>query len=293
MDSQGYDMADAAGTQPPEESFPTTVNRPHITTRDQVLEAVITQEEYDSDTYTRCHQQGGKVGKVVIVNNFTKERSYSTTDCDKLEKVLTDIGFEPYKRKEKIVHKDLTKAEFTILYNDVARQVNYREDNGCSCVLFIVMSYGRPGLICCREDSGNKKTYVELKDLQEAFQPQNNKTLALKPKLFIVQTVPESETRHDGGDGGELRRETRRIPREADFLTYTSDSYCISSNENIFVNAVVNTLENVPKDEARGNMEIQKVLIAINREFKKLRKGRTDYKIPCTTSSLTKKLYLF
>lgn len=71
-----------------------------------------------------------------------------------------------------------------------AASVDYRKNNGHTCVLFFVMSYGQPGLIYCHgNQEGNYKSIVELKDLQEAFQPQNNSTLALKPKFFIVQVI--------------------------------------------------------------------------------------------------------
>ena len=55
------------------------------------------------------------------------------------------------------------------------------------------MSYGRSGLIKCHaEDPQGQHDYVEQKDIQEAFQPQNNHSLALKPKIFIIQ-VSNSE----------------------------------------------------------------------------------------------------
>jgi len=56
------------------------------------------------------------------------------------------------------------------------------------------MSYGRSGLVKCHENLEDPKghKYVEQKDIQEAFQPQNNRSLALKPKIFIIQ-VSNSE----------------------------------------------------------------------------------------------------
>jgi hypothetical protein len=55
------------------------------------------------------------------------------------------------------------------------------------------MSYGRSGLIKCHaEDPKGQHEYVEQKYIQEAFQPQKNHSLALKPKIFIIQ-VSNSE----------------------------------------------------------------------------------------------------
>ena len=55
------------------------------------------------------------------------------------------------------------------------------------------MSYGRSGLIKCHaEDPQGPHEYVEQTYIQEAFQTQKNHSLALKPKIFIIQ-VSNSE----------------------------------------------------------------------------------------------------
>lgn len=79
--------------------------------------------EFDSSTYMKCKN----VGKAVIVSNFMKGytedrrlgvRLYAENDCDLLEKALTELGFEPWDGKDsKMVYTNLTKKEFTALYN--------------------------------------------------------------------------------------------------------------------------------------------------------------------------------
>ncbi|CAG2215744.1 CASP3 [Mytilus edulis] len=159
---------------------------------------------------------------------------------------------------------------------------------------FFVMSYGRSGLIRCHREPGEKgdHPFVEQKHLQEAFQPQNNHSLALKPKLFIIQTIPEATSEADAMGGTEVTT-TKRIPREADFLTYACDQYCIKDN-NVFIDSVVHVLNNLAKEkeERKPAMEIQKVLIRMNKHYKDTRKYKS-WKLPCVTSSLTKQLILF
>ncbi|XP_076107017.1 caspase-3-like isoform X1 [Mytilus galloprovincialis] len=288
----GYDQADTSHAEddqimPSEEKV-----TPSVTNIED-----ITAAEFDSSTYRKCKN----VGKAVIVSNFmegyTEERRlgirrYAEKDCDLLEKALTELGFEPWDGKDsKMVYKNLTKKVFTVLYNKVAKETNYRPkgDEGYTCVLFIVMSYGRSGLIQCHAEPGEKgdHPFVEQKDLQEAFQPQNNPSLALKPKLFIIQTIPEAEDSSDSPGAGK-KTETKRIPREADFLTYTSDEYCINADHgNYFIKAIVDVLE----DKEESALEIQRVLIRMNKKYKEYRNKETK-KIPCVTSSLTKQLFL-
>ncbi|OPL32600.1 hypothetical protein AM593_03365, partial [Mytilus galloprovincialis] len=212
--------------------------------------------EFDSSTYMKCKN----VGKAVIVSNFMKGytedrrlgvRPYADKDCDLLEKALTELGFEPWDGKDsKMVYTNLTKKEFTALYS---KEPQEKGDH----------------------------PFVEQKDLQEAFQPQNNPSLALKPKLFIIQTIPKAGDFSDSpGDGG--RTETKRIPREADFLTYTSDEYCVNDHGNYFIKAIVDVLE----DKEESALEIQRVLIRMNKKYKEYRKKETK-KIPCISHKVT------
>jgi len=62
---------------------------------------------------------------------------------------------------------------------------NYKE---YSCFLCVIMSFGEPGILYCKgseENSGNEK--CELKELQEYFKSHKCGSLALKPKIFLIQ----------------------------------------------------------------------------------------------------------
>ncbi|XP_052072821.1 uncharacterized protein LOC127710893 [Mytilus californianus] len=308
----GYDQADTLGQQEDpssKEIQQQDLNQPQNDLKNPNTDMEdIRDKEFNSPRYNTC----GNVGKAVIVSNFMEgwkakqgdnlvARSYAKNDCDMLEKSLKSLGFQPLDENEdSMVYKNLTKSQFEALYKKAAKETNYRPKGGegYTCVLFFVMSYGRSGLIQCHKE-GEEIThpFVEQKHLQEAFQPQNNHSLALKPKFFIIQTIPERGSVTDAV-GTTEEKTTRRIPREADFLTYTSDSYCIHSCDgvevNYFIKAVVDVLNSLAKDKKNNEsaMEIQRVLIRINKKFKEI-KPDNSFKIPCVTSSLTKQLILF
>ena len=46
--------------------------------------------------------------------------------------------------------------------------------------------------------------------------------------ISSFQTIPEQEDTTDDNEGQEVKT-TKRIPREADFLTYSCDSYCLKT----------------------------------------------------------------
>ncbi|XP_076107014.1 caspase-3-like [Mytilus galloprovincialis] len=307
MDGKGgYDQADAAGLY---QEDPSSQGRQQPAFKDLKIHVIteiadIRDDEFNSQTYKTCEN----VGKAVIVSNFMDGyvrrdkrdldiRPFAKSDCEKLEGALRKIGFEPLdKNQGSMVYKNLTKSQFEALYSRVAKEINYRPKGaaGYTSVLFFVMSYGRSGLIRCHREPGEKgdHPFVEQKHLQEAFQPQNNHSLALKPKLFIIQTIPEATSEADAIGGTEVTT-TKRIPREADFLTYACDQYCIKDN-NVFIDSVVHVLNNLAKEkeENKPAMEIQKVLIRMNKQYKDTRANKS-WKLPCVTSSLTKQLILF
>ncbi|XP_063448753.1 uncharacterized protein LOC134728187 [Mytilus trossulus] len=307
----GYDQADTQGhRQDPSSNRSKEIQKQNSEKTQKDVKSTdmkdIREEEFNSPRYITC----GNIGKAVIVSNFMEgweagnrdhlvARSYAKNDCEMLEKSLKSLGFKPLDENEgSMVYKNLTKSQFKDLYKKAAMETNYRpkEGEGYTCVLFFVMSYGKAGLIQChKEDGETKHPYVEQKDLQEAFQPQHNPSLALKPKFFIIQTIPEPDNKTDDvSSGDEEVKTTRRIPREADFLTYASDDYCIKGGDNYFIKAVVEVLDSLVTDKENNEtaMEIQRVLIRMNKTFKEMRHSNT-IRIPCVTSSLTKQLILF
>ena len=84
-----------------------------------MIKSSIPEEEFHASKYPKCQEKGGKVGKAVIVSNFMdgwkgkqgepEVRAYAKEDCDMLEKVLRNIGFEPVDKDGPMVYANLTK----------------------------------------------------------------------------------------------------------------------------------------------------------------------------------------
>ncbi|XP_071121658.1 caspase-3-like [Mytilus edulis] len=258
----------------------------------EVSESAFLSPDYDENCTKR--------GLAVLVQNFDQQ----CADIEKLNGQFNKLmellqsyeyGIEVFEKDEKQIHKNLSKDDLYTLCSSVAKQIDNNEYNCYYCLLFVILGHGSTGIIKCKTDTGNTE-YAELSKIMELFQPQNCAALALKPKVFIVQTMePKDPNQADtsGMPDDVKERKQQRIPRESDFLTYTSDEPCYLS-DNKFLNSLVKTLEDEQNTwyTNRGMnpipvTEIQSLLIKINRKLKE-----TGLKVAYTTSSLTRKMYL-
>ncbi|XP_052065870.1 caspase-14-like [Mytilus californianus] len=256
----------------------------------EVSESTFLSPDYDENCSTR--------GLAVLVQNFDPECPHIeklNSQCNELMELLQsyEYGLEIFGNR---IHENLTKDDLYTLCSSVAKDIDNNENNYYYCLLFVILGHGSSGIIRCKTDTGNTD-YAELSKIMEFFQPQNCAALALKPKVFIVQTMePKDPNQADalGMHDDVKERKQQRIPRESDFLTYTSDEPCYLS-DNKFLNSIVKTLDDEQKTWYQKSRsvnpipvtEIQSLLIKINRNLKE-----TNSKVPYTTSSLTRKMYL-
>ncbi|XP_071121657.1 caspase-3-like [Mytilus edulis] len=259
----------------------------------EVSESAFLSPDYDENCTKR--------GLAVFVQNFDQQCVDIETlngQCNKLVELLESYEylFEIFENDGKQIHKNLSQDDLYTLCSSVAKEIDNNEYSYHYCLLFIILGHGSPGIIRCKTDTGSTE-YAELSKIMELFQPQNCAALALKPKVFIVQTMePKDPNQADalGMPDDATEKKQQRIPRESDFLTYTSDEpFYLSDNK--FLKAIIKTLEDEQNtwitQSSRVNpipvTEIQSLLIKFNRELKK-----TDSKVAYTTSSLTRKMYL-
>ncbi|CAC5420352.1 unnamed protein product [Mytilus coruscus] len=258
----------------------------------EVSESTFLSPDYDENFSTR--------GLAILVQNFDPGCPHIeklNSQCNELMELLQsyEYGLEIFGNQ---IHENLTKDDLYTLCSSVAKEIDNNEYNYYYCLLFVILGRGSSGIIKCKTDTGNTE-YAELSKIMEFFQPQNCAALALKPKVFIVQTMEPKDPNQADDVCTCMRdytkeRKQQRIPRESDFLTYTSDEPCYLS-ENKFLNSIVKTLEDEQKtwstQSRRMNpipvTEIQSLLIKININLKE-----TYSKVPYTTSSLTRKMYL-
>ncbi|OPL21707.1 hypothetical protein AM593_08142, partial [Mytilus galloprovincialis] len=247
----------------------------------EVSESAFLSPDYDEHCTKR--------GLAVLVQNFEQQ----CADIEKLNGQFNKLmellesyeyGIEVFEKDGKQIHKNLSKDDLYTLCSSVAKEIDNNEYNCYYCLLFVILGHGSTGIIKCKTDTGNTE-YAELSKIMELFQPQNCAALALKPKVFIVQTMEPKDPNQADASGmpdDVKERKQQRIPRES----YLSD--------NTFLNSLVKTLEEEQNTwyTNRGInpipvTEIQSLLIKINRRLKE-----TGSKVAYTTSSLTRKMYL-
>ncbi|XP_065931446.1 uncharacterized protein [Magallana gigas] len=174
------------------------------------------------------------MGKVLIVNNQTyyaekgeeKNRPIDIVKEDEkveeLIKTLNDLGFTVLGNKEK---KDKTKEEFIELLKNVAAKSDLKDDY---CFICIVLSYGQDGVITCYDATQSPKNptagmQLPVSELQECLKGDKCRDLLLKPKIFMLQLERASGDYIESPATGTQAHKPVKIPREADFLTYTCE----------------------------------------------------------------------
>nr|XP_029733416.1 uncharacterized protein LOC115269146 [Aedes albopictus] len=125
---------------------------------------------------------GAKRGKVVIFNqvNFKAgkdlKRKGSDKDVERLHKVLPKLGFIEDDIKD---YKDSTYTKM----QSVADELKHDEDlKQADCLMVFILTHGEQGDMLMAQDC----TY-NLYEFLENFTPKSLKSMAGKPKLFIIQ----------------------------------------------------------------------------------------------------------
>ncbi|XP_052720384.1 caspase-7-like [Crassostrea angulata] len=234
------------------------------------------------------------MGKVLIVNNQTyyaekekdKNRPIDIGKEDKkveeLIKTLNDLGFTVLD-----VEKNKTRDQMIKLLKEVAAKSDLKDDY---CFICIVLSYGQDGVITCYDETHSPKNptagmQLPVSELQECLKGDKCKGLLLKPKIFMLQLEEALRDSKDGIETGAQAPKPVKIPREADFLTYTCER-----------ERAITTWEKGLKQyvqEPKQPLEIQKLLTRMNRlycEYYSTQGMTVD--TPCVTSLLTREAYL-
>ncbi|XP_038065689.1 caspase-6-like [Patiria miniata] len=115
-------------------------------------------------------------GKAVIVNNVSfkwlRERKGSDKDTADLGNALQRLRFKTE------IHKDLNRVKLQKVFTDVSTE----DHSDCDCLIFCIMTHGDSGgKIHCTDGS------LHLDDLMQDFKGDRCKSLAGKPKVFVIQ----------------------------------------------------------------------------------------------------------
>eukprot|EP00105_Crassostrea_gigas_P005429 XP_011419040.1 PREDICTED: caspase-7-like [Crassostrea gigas] len=235
------------------------------------------------------------MGKVLIVNNQTyyaekekdKNRPIDIVKEDEkvgeLIKTLKDLGFTVLD-----VEKNKTRDQMIKLLKEVAAKSDFKDDY---CFICIVLSYGQDGVITCYDATQSPKNptagmQLPVSELQECLKGDKCRDLLLKPKIFMLQLERALGDYIDSLATGTQAHKPVKIPREADFLTYTceKDGAITTWNEGL--------KEYVQKP--KQPLEIQKLLTRMNRLYCEYysKKEKMTVDAPCVTSLLTREAYL-
>ncbi|XP_078326119.1 caspase-7-like isoform X2 [Crassostrea virginica] len=262
-----------------------------------------------------------RIGRVLIITNQvyhkphagsnSKECNEKTTrphdiaredgEVNELLEKFKELGFTDIDGgTNNFVYKDQTKAQMVALLETVAKQ-DFSQDY---CFICVIISYGKDGVITCvpmNENDSMKNPSVgmllPLAELQNCLKGEKCKSLLAKPKIFMLQLdkVPEGQ-KAGGPPSAPPTARLVKIPREADFLTYTCDMNNLSYYYGI--NAWIEGLEKYvlkpQREEPKGEpMEIQRLLTRMTNIFKsKYEKETMTVEYPCVTSLLTKQVFL-
>ncbi|CAC5368388.1 CASP15 [Mytilus coruscus] len=191
----------------------------------EVSESTFLSPDYDENCSTR--------GLAVLVQNFDPEFANIEKlngQCNELMELLHSYEYvlEIFGNQ---IHENLTKDDLYTLFSSVAKDFDNNEYTYYYCLLFVILRRGSSGIIKCKTDTGNTE-YAELSKIMEFFQPQNCVSLALKPKVFIVQTM-EPKYPNQADDLGMPDDIKERKQQKIRYLTYTSDKPCESRSKQL------------------------------------------------------------
>ncbi|XP_006834493.1 PREDICTED: caspase-3 [Chrysochloris asiatica] len=232
-----------------------------------------------------------EMGLCIIINNknfhsSTKMAPRSGTDVD-AAKVMETFRNLKYEVRNK---NDLTREEIMGLMRSVSEE-DHSKRSSFICVL---LSHGEEGVIYGTDGP------VDLKNLTTFFRGDNCRSLAGKPKLFIIQACRGTDLdcgiETDSAFDDDMT--CQKIPVEADFLYAYSTapgyySWRNSKDGSWFIQSLCAML-----NQYAHKLELMHILTRVNRkvatEFESCSPDPAFHakkQIPCIVSMLTKELY--
>ena len=226
-------------------------------------------------------------GYALVINNKVFEpkldmgrRDGTDRDAASLDLSLTKLGFHV-----KVCH-NATAGHM----RDILLKFSKMDHSNNDCFVCVIMSHGDNGIVYGTDQE------VEIDQLIHPFK--FNRTLAGKPKVFLIQACRGTNLM-EGIDSNPYEIQyCSKIPLEADFLIGYSTiagyySWRNSANGSWFIQSLCDIL-----NESGTKLEIMQLLTAVNRKVAYYFESNTNEpsmhgkkQIPCIVSMLTKELY--
>ncbi|XP_012923258.1 caspase-3 [Heterocephalus glaber] len=234
-----------------------------------------------------------EIGLCIIINNKNFHRSTgmsarSGTDVDaaNLREIFMNLKYE-VRNKNDLKCEEIVKLMCSVSKEDHSKRSSF---------ICVILSHGEEGIIFGTNGP------IDLKILTKFFRGDLCRSLAGKPKLFIIQacqgTELDSGTKTDSGIDDDMA--CQKIPVEADFLYAYSTapgyhSWRNSKDGSWFIQSLCATVKLYAH-----NLEFMHILTRVNRkvatEFESFSYDSTfrpKKQIPCIVSMLTKELYFY
>jgi hypothetical protein len=223
-------------------------------------------------------------GYAVIINNrrFESMPSREGTDVDAacLEATLRRLHFDIK------MFRDCTAASI----RNLLAYYSKLDHSDSDCFLCVILSHGENGIVYGIDRQ------IEIEELTKPFMA--NRSLAGKPKLFVIQACRGSNLMSAIDSGPFEVHYVSRIPMEADFLMCYSTvagfySWRNSQNGSWFIQSLCAIF-----DEYAEELEVMQLLTMVNRRVAFYFESNASEpsmsgkrQVPCIVSMLTKELY--
>ena len=240
--------------------------------------------------YDMTHARRGQA----VVFNQNGGRAGSEMDCQRLEEVLQERGFQVE------VHQDRTKEEVA----QIVEKVSKKDHSDADCVLVVMMCHGEEGYLL--DSRGHK---YEPGVLWTPFTADLCPSLAGKPKIVLLQACQGEEYEGTVAMTRSMKPTSYRLPHHADFLIASSTiagKYSIRNTATgaYFIQAFCRvlqvskhiswqctrlpfiTIELIIQEEGNCS-DLLSLLTEVSRAV-----ATEKAQIPCVTSMLTRKIFI-
>ncbi|KAI9555368.1 hypothetical protein GHT06_017883 [Daphnia sinensis] len=188
--------------------------------------------------------------------------------------------------------KVLTNLKYKKIYEEITKAANGNHKNS-DCILFVFMTHGSNDKLYARD------THYNLDPLRSRFTSENCRTLAGKPKIFIIQACrgglvdegtliplrPNRRVSSSAMDGPSI---PYKLSTQADFLI----AYATVSNYAAYRTWFLEALCNVLDSEENQEDDFLSMLTTVQRQVAiSFESELGDKQIPSLTSLLTRKIY--
>ena len=273
--------------------FRTTTSRTTASATSSTTTTPLYSDDYYDTMNDRVRGHLSIINLKYFSNQFSnwecETRTGTNVDADQLTRLFLDLGFTVDR------HDNPSTENIRDIVRDSAHQ-NYSEIPMSVCAVF---SHG---------DSGKIRTKDGEIELNEIIAPyRQNKTLAGKPKMFIIQAcrgdeymgMIDDQVDGVGSDEWKAKRQSLlQLPLEADFLfAYSTVDGYLSWKNSEHGSWFVETLVRVFRAHAL-KMDVMRMLNRVNKivadRFPKTNNSvlKRKKQMPCFVSQLTKDLFL-